>query len=176
VRAVLALLAFALAVVPACTQPIRDGADTGVDAPRLDAPADAPASDTPALDAPAPDAPGTDAPRADAPIADAPLDVRLDAPSPVDARVDAPIDAGPAGATCDDLFGGLPGYTLCAASATECRFGVQLVGMLDDCRQVCETAGYVCGSARRIGAGPCEEAGMQACGSSASPAICICIP
>lgn len=162
-------------VVPSCTQPIRDvdtpRPDAGArDVPAADASMDAAAGDTPASDVPGMDAPGSDVRVLDAPTDVGPLDVGRDVPD------DVRSDASSAASTCNDLFGSLPSYLLCAASATECRFQVQLTGPVGDCREVCETAGYTCDGVRRIGAGPCMEAGSQACGSPASPAICICRP
>lgn len=151
----------AFGVAAGCTQPIRVY-DAGVDARVIDAPAIRDVgTDTPGLDVGVPhDASdsGSDAPM------DVPPDVILDT------GVDAPMSA------CDRVYGGLPGYVLCAETSTTCSMVIQLDG--EDCNIACRSVadGGDCLSAMNDGPTGMECVGMGgwACGQNGLSAICTC--
>jgi len=89
----------------------------------------------------------------------------------------APVDAAGTDATlaaCDETFGGVQGFTLCAESAGSCEFYADEID--SNCAQLCAAAGRSCVIAYNDDNGHCERDSEHSCSYDfdQSDGICMC--
>ena len=73
---------------------------------------------------------------------------------------------------CEQLYGGLPGFGLCAADAEGCEF-TATTGE-GSCAELCEGRGATCLDARRVPAGSCGPGEAAGCDASGPDQVCRC--
>lgn len=149
-------------------------------------PVDAGPLDAGAADAGPPDAGPTDAGAADAGPPDAGPMARDAGPDGGPTARDAgppdagPPDAGPPDAgppalrSCGDIYGGLPSYTECVETATDCTFYVNPTGN-SSCDALCGGVGGTCsGAFNEGGSTGCTVGTALTCASSNNDEVCVC--
>lgn len=87
---------------------------------------------------------------------------------------DGASSSGGAGATCDEIFGGVPDYELCNETSDSCRFNVTL--NMSSCADLCAMFGsMMCVTAFANDASDCASQNAEvACTEVANDNICEC--
>ena len=83
----------------------------------------------------------------------------------------APVLDGPGDTDCAMQFGSLPGYQLCAESATECEMALETHGT---CAETCAAAGRTCVTGYDEDTSACERLAEVGCDTTFITQICVC--